>query len=154
MRLWQLTNTRYLLGVPGVVDALNQQLDPVKRRFRVLTAFNLVKAGSDSVTAAISTNGAFAILEFTGALPRAQLFANWRTNTNEDAILQELNNLAFDPHQTVLVAGEIPAPPLNTLTNQSAGTVEITHYEPKRIELSASANLPSVLLLNDRIAPN
>ncbi|MBI4326782.1 MAG: hypothetical protein HY674_16200 [Chloroflexi bacterium] len=154
LRLWQLTNTRYLLGVPGVVEALNEQLDPVKRRFRVQTAFNLVKAGSDGISAQISTNGTFAILEFTGALPRAQLFASWRTNTNDEATLQELTNPAFDPQQTVLVSGEIPAPPSSTLTNPSAGTVEITHYEPKRIELSANASLPSVLLLNDRIAPN
>ncbi|MEK7677799.1 MAG: hypothetical protein AAB676_18370 [Verrucomicrobiota bacterium] len=154
LRLWQLTNTRYLLGVPEVVEALNGQLDPVKRRFRVRTAFNLVKAGSDGVSAQITTNGAFAILEFTGALPRAQLFANWRTNTNDETTLQELIAPAFDPQQTVLVSGEIPAQPSNTSTNQSAGTVEIIRYEPKRIQLSANANLPSVLLLNDRIAPN
>ena len=41
-RRWELTNTRYLLGPTGYLDLLNSQLDPVRRRFRVVATFDVV----------------------------------------------------------------------------------------------------------------
>jgi hypothetical protein len=156
-RLWQLTSTRYVIGMSGFLDLLNAKFDPAQKRFRIAKTFDIVpKPGlaeaitAEHYTAVLSTNGRFALFEFTGALPRAKLFAHWQVNTNDDATLEQLKNPAFDPAQTVLVANDLPAPTATPSTNQSVGTVELAHYEPKLIQLDATVSAPSVLLLNDR----
>ncbi len=187
-RRWELSNTRYLLGPSAFVDALNQQLDPGKGRFRIATRFDLAaKTGldqsvpqSEQVTTVINTNGQLAVIDFTGALPRAKLYANWRVSTNDAAVLQDwsktiqqrvtkdlasalagqnmtdlatLHDLAeknFDPAQTVLLAEPLPAPG----TNQTVGEVKFESYAPKHIVLKATATSPCVLLLNDKFDPN
>src|SRR5262249_32316167 len=46
-RLWELTNTRYILGLAGpFADVLNQQLDSPHQRFKMLTAFSLSQTPS------------------------------------------------------------------------------------------------------------
>ncbi|HTI99395.1 MAG TPA: hypothetical protein VL527_10980 [Dongiaceae bacterium] len=183
-RKWELTNTRYILGLAGFADFLNQQLDPVKQRFRVAETFNLGMRSPgqqfsswQDITAKPDTNGIYGLIEFTGALPRAKLYAQWETNspaelsgfstngldaldlktlasvgTNDFVTLQKLAARDFDPHQKVLVADAVPAPVAGT--NQDAGTVEFTSYAPKDVVLKAQATTPAVLLLNDRYAPN
>ena len=160
-RRWQLTNTRYLLGAAGFLDVLNQQIDPVQHRFRIATRFDIAPKpgidnprGLDELTAVIKPDGQYAVFDFTGALPRAKLYANWQVNTNDQATLNKLASAEFDPTQTVLVADPMPAPGPASATNQDAGTVEFTSYAPKRIVLQAKAAVPAVLLLNDRFDPN
>jgi hypothetical protein len=160
-RRWQLTNTRYLLGAAGFLDVLNQQIDPVQHRFRIATRFDIAPKpgidnprGLDELTAVIKPDGQYAVFDFTGALPRAKLYANWQVNTNDQATLTKLASAEFDPTQTVLVADPMPAPGPASATNQDAGTVEFTSYAPKRIVLRAKAAVPAVLLLNDRFDPN
>ena len=156
-RLWQLTSTRYVIGMTGFLDLLNAKFDPAQKRFRIAHTFDIVpkpglaeSSSADQLTAVLSTNGQFALFEFAGALPRAKLFAHWQVSTNDDATLQQLKSPAFDPAQTVLVANDVPAPDPATSTNQPGGTVEFAHYEPKVIQLDATVAAPSVLLLNDR----
>ena len=154
-RKWQLTNTRYLLGISGdfTDQLLNGQLDPVGRRFREVFAFGLSqeKAGAPIV---VETNsaGPFALIELTGALPRAKLYSQWQVNTNDDTTLATLANPAFDPAQTVVVSSAIPSPVAGT--NSHAGTVDFVNYSPKRIQLKASVAQPAVLLLNDKFDPD
>jgi len=159
-RLWQLTNTRYLLGMTGLLNQLNGQLDPSQHRFKIQTTFNLIpKPGltevtkAEHLTAAPATNGKFALFEFTGALPRATLFGQWRVNTNDAATLEELQNPNFDPAQTVFVSNELPPAPHAT-NSPTAGTVQFARYEPKFIQVHAENTAPSVLLLNDRFHPD
>lgn len=160
LRLLQLTNTRFLLGIAGEsVNLLNQQLDPVQRRFRLHRAFALAPKGTNAtqatdLTAVPVPNGPLGLIEFTGALPRARLYANWQVNTNDQAMLKELADPAFDPWQTVLVTGELPAPRPASATNQAAGSVEFKSYAPKLVELEADAMSTCVLLLNDKFDPN
>jgi hypothetical protein len=152
-RLYELTNTRFVVGTGGnFAEALNQVFDPQKRRFRAHTSFNLFFRNPEARTigARVEENGPFALVEFTGALPRAKLFTQWQTSTNEQATLDKLTDPAFDPHQVVLVADSIPSP---GATNATPGTVEIVSYAPKRVELKANATAPSVLLLNDKFDP-
>jgi hypothetical protein len=163
-RRWQLTNTRYLLGAAGFVPVLNQDIDPVQHRFRIATTpqgeslrFDIAPkpgianpTGLDELTTVIRPEGQFAVIEFTGALPRASLYADWQVNTNSEATLKLLASPDFDPTKRVLVADPLPAPTPGGLTNPSAGTVEFTSYAPKRIVLQAKARCPAVLLLNDR----
>jgi hypothetical protein len=159
-RLWELSNTRYFLGMTGFLTFLNQQLDPVHQRFRVHTAFHiLAKPGVQQVsriedlTAQIAPDGLYAVFEFEGALPRARLFHNWSVPDDPDeptGILQRLIDPEFDPHQTVLVGPETAIPAPSASGSNPGGIVEFVHYEPKRIRLRAQTDTPAILLLNDR----
>jgi len=159
-REWQLTNTRYLLGAAGYLDVLNQQLDPGQHRFRILQRFEVVpKPGIlqpqrlEELTAVPDQNGRYALFDFTGVLPRAKLYANWRVSTNDDANLKTLADSNFDPEKTVLISTpqkDLPA----VATNENNGTVEFKSYSPKQIVFTASTTAPSVLLLNDKYDPN
>jgi hypothetical protein len=157
VRLLELTSTRFVFGLAGgFVEALNQQLDPALKRFRAHTLFTLeqAKAGAAVVTRT-NASGPFALIEFTGALPRAKLFAHWQVVTNDADALSTLAATNFNPAQTVLVSSPLPVPaPAPTATNQPAGAVEYVSYAPKDIQLKATAAGPSVLLLNDKHDPN
>ena len=156
VRRWQLTNTRFLLGAAGYVEVLNQQLDPAKRRFRVVTPFAVEpKPGIgtytklEELTAVPNSTGPMALIEFTGALPRAKLYSDWQVNTNDQQTLSQLASAAFDPEQTVLVSDALVPPKQGPGTN-APGSVNIVSYAPKRIQLQAKATAPAVLLLNDK----
>ncbi len=160
-RRWELTNTRYLLGAAGFQGLLNQQIDPIQRRFQVATRFDIIpRPGVQNptslaeLTAVIKPNGQYAVFEFAGALPRAKLYADWQVSTNDSVTLTNLANAEFNPVQTVLVAEPLPAPGPGSVTNQNVGTVEFADYAPKRIALQAQVGCPAVLLLNDRFDPN
>jgi hypothetical protein len=164
-RRWQLTNTRYLLGWSGFLDALNQQIDPVQHRFRIVTRFDIAlkpnvstfTGTGDELTAVINPDGQYALFEFTGALPRAKLYSNWQVSTNDQVTLTNLASAEFDPERAVLVANaSVPTPPAaSSLTAQpSTNSVEFASYAPKRIVLRANASSPALLLLNDKYEPN
>ena len=160
-RRWQLTNMRYLLGPAGALQMLNQQSDPIQHRFRIVARFDIVAkpgipnpTGWDELTAVIRPDGQYAVFDFTGALPRARLYANWQVSTNDPVTLEKLASIEFYPAQTVLVADPLPTPSAGSMTNQSTGNVDFAEYAPKRIVLQAKAAGPAVLLLNDRFDPN
>lgn len=164
-RYWQLSNTRYLFGVQmqlntplglrSYVDLLNDQLDPQARRFRLKSAFNVSQAGPDSaINAVLNEKGPFALIEFTGALPRTKLYVDWQGQPDLPTTLSKLAEPGFDPEQTVLLTGPASLPEHAPGTNATPGTVEITSYAPKQIKLKADAQSPCVLLLNDRYHPD
>ncbi|MEI2725311.1 MAG: hypothetical protein V9H26_17860 [Verrucomicrobiota bacterium] len=178
LRRWELTNTRYLLGPTVFLDFLNQQFDPGGNRFRVARQFDLAaKPGAaatgpraEQITTVLHTNGQLAVFEFTGALPRARLYANWKVSTNDPvqlqawvkgiqprvpaewatalaaqtdadlATLHELADKTFDPAQTVLLAEPLPGAPG---TNQHPGDVKFASYAPKHIVLTAAVKCAS-----------
>jgi hypothetical protein len=112
--------------------------------------FYQTRAGGPILTRT-NAQAQFALIEYTGALPRAKLYSNWQVSTNDDTTLQTLRSLEFDPAATVLVAEPVSAP---AATNVAPGTVEFASYAPKRISLKAKATAPSVLLLNDKYDAN
>ena len=169
-RHWQLTDTRYLLGPANFLESLNEQLDPVQRRFRILQHFDVApKPGVDAqelndqlqhgefhgekLTAVPSDNGPYALFDFTGALPRARLYSDWQVSTNDTITLQTLASKDFDAWKTVLVSTPLPPAPALNATNKNSGTVEFKSYAPKHIVFDAKAGAPSVLLLNDKFDP-
>src|SRR5262249_33312064 len=143
VRNWELSNVRYLLGPIGI-EGIMKQLDHGQDRLRVATRFNIVpKPGATATddpeqwTAVTDPNGAFALFEFTGALPRAKLYSTWQTNLNDSSTLQALQSPTFDPSQSVLVSSAIP--PSSTNSSAQAGSVEFLSYAPKRLELQCKA---------------
>jgi hypothetical protein len=158
-RLWELTNTRYILNAASVAPLLNKQAD-ASHSFRVRTFLNVVrKQGLTAIedfgdyTAVPDGQGAYALIEFTDPLPRAKLYSHWQSPTNDDATLETLASHEFDPEHTVLVARDTPVGQPPGDPNLDPGTVTITDYQPKHVKLQANATTPAVLLLNDRITP-
>jgi hypothetical protein len=180
-RRWQLTNTRYLLGTAPLVQLLNQAFDPVQQRFRALMLFEIYQnAPGGPILTRTNDVGPYALMEFSGALPRAKLYTHWETvpydaatvnswlaekrsklppfmtsafsqiSTNDLAALQRLADRNFDPDQTVLLSE-----PLATAlsTNATPGTVQFVSYSPKHLRLKSNASSPTVLLLNDKYDP-
>jgi len=155
-REWMLTNTRYLLGPAGYLEVMNQQLDPVQHRFRIVQRFEVMaKPGIgqptrlEELTAVPTENGNYALFEFTGALPRAKLYGAWQVNTNDAVNLKQLGDLKFDPAGTVLISTSEPGLPA-AATNAESGSVEYVSYANKHIVLAAQSTAASVLLLNDK----
>ena len=95
-----------------------------------------------------------ALIEFTGALPRAKLYSNWQVSTNDAATLKLLADKNFDPQQTVLVSTPLPAAPAANSTNENSGTVDFKSYKPADIVFDAKSDTASVLLLNDKYDAN
>ncbi|MCX6903512.1 MAG: YfhO family protein, partial [Verrucomicrobia bacterium] len=153
LRSWQLMNTRYILALAGFTDAFNIQIDPQKKRFRNVLLFDITQRPGGGITAVTNTTGPFALVEFSGALPRARLYDQWQVSTNDDATLKRLVAPDFDPEQTVLVAENIPAAPA-AASNAAPATVEFLKYTPRQFSLRARAATPTVLLVNDRYDPN
>ncbi len=155
VRMWQLANVRYYFGIAGsFVDSLNQQIDPEKKRFKVLTPFAITQENrSGPYLVQTNSTGPFALIEFTGALPRVKLYPDWQVVTNDVATLKQLADPAFDPFKTVLVANSITAAITNSSTNLNMGSVQFTSYHPKRVELMAKVETSSILLLNDKFDP-
>jgi hypothetical protein len=162
-RLWQLTATRYVLGMKAYLEILNKRIDPGSERFRVHSAFDFVPknqaagsggGGDGAFTTLIHTNGNFAIFEFTGALPRFGLISDWQVMTNDAAALAQLLNPGFDPSRTVLLAEPLEPAPAATPAQTPPGQVSVTSYAPKRIELQAQSSQPALLLINDKYDPD
>jgi hypothetical protein len=179
-RLWELTNTRYLLGPAALLDLFNEQFDPGRQRFRIVQRFTIaLKPGVnefhqrlEELTAVPKDNGDYALIEFTGALPRAKLYSNWQVSTNDVATLKTLVSTNFDPWQMVLVSTPLPGVPVANATDQNSSTVDFKRYvpddpvfkgkinglwkqsgycyAPKDIMFDVKTTPPSVLLLNDR----
>jgi hypothetical protein len=188
LRRWELSNTRYLLGPTALLDLLNQQLDTGKSRFRIATRFDpLAKPGTtgqrlEQITTAINTNGQFAVFDFTGALPRAKLYANWKVSTNNPTLLQDWaksfqarglsqemsSALVAQPVADLATLHELAdkefdpgqmvllaeSLPVPPGNNQNPSEVRFVSYAPKHIVLATKASAPCVLLLNDKYDPN
>lgn len=159
IRMWELTNTRYLMGDKETILSFFQALEPGKQRARVVLTFDAtLKPGAnpqgprpEDIVWVQNEGGRFGIVEFTGALPRVFLAPSWRENVTDEQALAELASPAFDPHGTVLLSGKagLPtAPPTNF-----QGSVEITSYSPRKIALSASNSAPAMLVYNDKFSP-
>jgi len=154
-RLWRLTNTRYILGDARLTEVLNEFTNPPNSFRTVMRMETTLKPEVSQVedagdlTVQTNSQGPLALIEYTRALPRTKLFANWREADDRDA-LQTLNSQAFDPEKCVLIATNTPLRQAPSNPAADAGTVELTQYQPKDLILQANAKTPAVLLLNDR----
>jgi hypothetical protein len=166
-RLWQLSNTRYVLGdktfrlpanppaeVP-TIDFLNRFVSPDGSPFTVVTNFDIVPKGAtatgpEDFTAIGNPNGRFSLYEFTGALPRTLLFSNWQVNANDQSTLMTLTQTNFNPRTSALAMSLGPFPPNGT---NNPGTATITTYQPRLVEISADVKTPAFLVLFDRYDP-
>ncbi len=151
-RRWELTNTRYLLGPAGFLGVLNEQLDPAQHRFRIVQRFDIVpKPGIEQVTqyteltAATADNGAIALFDFTGALPRAKLYSDWQVCTNDPAAVRRW----LDGISQHLLPGESfgALTNLNPADQAALETLTDPHFDPAKTVL-VSTPLPVAPVTN------
>jgi len=156
-RHWQLTSTRYIVGLSAYEPALNS-IAPGK--FKVHSRYTFApKPGvtqprlPEEVTLQPKEDGPIALFEHVNPLPRAKLFTQWQISTNTQETLKKLADPSFDPHAAVLLSDTLPSSAPPAVSNAAPGTVEIIHYEPKRINFKANATAPSMLLMTDKFDP-
>jgi hypothetical protein len=161
IRLWQLTNTRYILASASGVDLLNQRGARINASFHIHSFYNIVRKPDliqpddvGDLTVEEGNKGAFALIEFSNALPRVKLYSNWAVPANDADALATLARPDFDPEKIVLVSPETPVPQPAASPGADAGSATITDYHPKFVQIQADAKAPSILLFNDRIAPD
>jgi hypothetical protein len=154
-RHWELTNTKYFLAPAPLAPAL------ASRGFRPALGFDLkpkpgvtaVQDYAELTAEPDNSNPQFVVLDYTNALPRAQLYSSWKVNTDDQAVLQTLVSTNFNPHASVILDEPVSISAI-AATNQSAGSVEITNYAPRHVTLDAHATSPCILLLNDKYDAN
>ena len=163
-RLWELTNTRYLLGWADGIDEFNTLFDPVQRRFKVKLRYALaLKPGLvapapstaladaiQSYTAVKSENGPLALIEFSGALPRAKFYSMWETATDDRMVLDRIQSTDFNPTTSVV----IPNVPPPAQASDGKDEVSFETYTAKHLVLKCKSGVPGILLLNDRWHPD
>ena len=149
-RLWELTSTRYILGLADpFASLLNRLIDPERQRFRQVTNFSVGQNRAAGFPPQPVMNGVFGLTEFQGAMPRANIFGRWAV-TEDVETLQVLANPTFEPTNLVLVAS---ANPVSQPSQEELATVSnlvVKAYSPKRIELASTADGPTVVMLNDK----
>ncbi|HEY3855309.1 MAG TPA: hypothetical protein VGO67_13030 [Verrucomicrobiae bacterium] len=155
LRLWKLTNTRYIFADARLEPLLNQLAQPQNSFHTIMRMDMVIKTNVTQVedagdmTVQINTNGPWALIEFPGALPRCKLYSNWEA-ADDQSTLQKLVSPWFDVDKTVLVATNTPLAEKSTAGGADPGTVKISNYESKHVTLLAEAKTPAVLMLNDR----
>jgi len=154
LRQLELTSTRYLLGNSYVFAGEAGTLLGATNQFSVMKRFDLVEipGRTNEFVISTNTNGLMALMSFKGALPRAGLFANWRSGLSDDVVLATLPRPSWDPHQEVLIAEKIPAPESGD-TNATVMSARYMSYDPKHLVIQAEAETSTVLLLNDKHHP-
>lgn len=160
-RLWELTSTRYLVGMTNYLAVLNQQLDPGRERFQIASRFDfMLKENAipnatklEDIAVVEHSSGQFGIIEFTGALPKAKRYADWIVLTNQQAALNRLAEPQFDPAETVVVMDKDVKPPAE-VAQRNDGAATIESYHPKAIRIQTTGSRDGVLLYNDRYHPH
>ncbi len=152
--LWELTSTRYLLGNSFQFAKDLDRLAGTTNQFTVLRRFEIepVIGHTNAYTATISTNGHFALVSFDGALPRAGVYAYWRSGMPDNEILATLPRSDWDPHREVLISEEIPSPE-SPDANATVTPARYLSYDPKHVVIETDAKTSTVLLLNDKHHP-
>ncbi len=137
---------------PVYRNAPNAVLDPVQRRFHVLSMLEVVMAGEASGQLQVRgvPEGSIAFMKFDGALPRAKLYADWRVVSDDAAARALVFSRSFSPQfQVALRTSDIPQPERPAETDQLP-LVKIKTLSANRVELDVpSLEHNAVLLLTN-----
>ena len=156
---YQLTNTRYILGPANFGDYWNQRVPqaPIQllMRFSVQPKPGyLIATNLGQLTAVADPYGPYAVFDFPSALPRAKLYTHWGIDTNGPAAMEKILSPDFNLHTNVLVAGDVPAASSTNADTPPDSAVQIVHYAPKDVVLTANAPASSVLVLSSHFHPD
>ena len=168
-RLWELTGTRYLLGMAEAVDQLNRMFPlseatssdstdaPRTLPFGIRYRFDLRPRPGTRGPPTLNTleihespTGMLALIEYERALPRAVRHHNWESLAEGKAVLDRLASPEFDPHQSVVVFNDRES----RTGTVASGSATIADYHPRRIVVRTEGGQPGILLYNDRYHPH
>ena len=149
-RFWELTSTKYLLGLSqGVTEILNDQFDPKQKRFKILKNFSI----DNNYKSINSQTGPFSVIEFSGALDRIKIYDQWEVIADDKETLKKLSEPFWNPQKSVIVNSPIPSSKaMNDIL--STPSISLVSYAPKKIILSATSSVPAIVLLNDNYDSN
>lgn len=165
VRYWELTGTRKLISLAGVASALNEAWAPAQKRFSELVPFTLKQTSPPRhYLARTNQEGPFALMEFSGAIPRLALYKHWEVTPSDEITLSKLSDVMFDPAQTLLVdeqsamdasgAGEKSILPPCTNNREPFAQLEYESYSPLKFTVNLKGVVrDSILLVNDRYSP-
>ena len=165
LRRWELTGARKLITLAGMAPALNEAWDPSKKRFSELAAFTLKQTNPPRhLLAETNREGPFALVEFSGAVPRLALYNHWEVALSNQLTLARLGSEDFDPSHTLLVDGESTMRissegektvlPLCSSEPKPFERLEYETYSPLRFTVDIKGvTQDSILLINDRYNP-
>lgn len=140
-RLWQITNTRYVLGP---VDSLQGLLD--HSAFAPVLFFDVIGGRLIPAQQGRARN---VLVRFAGALPRALVYHNW-LKMDEEKALSMLASPEWAPERTLLVSDDVDSRP----TQRPPSPAEIVSYGRTRIEVKVELDQAGVLLVNDKYDPD
>ena len=96
------------------------------------------------------------ILKFKSGLPRYSLAGDWET-VPDDAVCRRLAAFDFNPEKKALIAPNtvknLPAPSGKQGSASASSRIDVVEYRPWKVELKASAEVPSILLDIDKYEP-
>ncbi len=84
------------------------------------------------------------IYEYTDAFPRAFLASNYIVSRNDDQTIKDLFSPELNRRETLVLESEPGIRP-----QAGAGKADIKVYEPNRVEIHTSAQVPKLLFLSD-----
>ncbi len=143
IRLWQLTNTRFVLGpIEAFEKILEHPAIEVDTRFAITGGRILVNERRP---------GQFALIRFNGCLPRALVYHEWEF-LEQEKTLQTLTSTEWNPFRTLLVSDK-PKPKVMP-SNREPTRVNITDYGRTRVEIETETEADGILLLNDKYNPD
>lgn len=140
LRMWALTNTRFVVGSSKNMDRLRRHPD-----FETEFEFNVSNKGFERVV----SGGQNLLLRYKRALPRALVYHSWDV-IDDAAALATLASPQWSPESNVLVSTGIE--PRQAENGWSAASINV--YKRTRIEIETDIPEEGVLLLNDRHDPD
>lgn len=142
VRLWQLTNSKYILGPTSWTDNLLKN-----NAFKLVMSFNMDRRGG--IIPAGYSGGQVSLVEFKGALPRVLVYYNWKPISEENAIAA-LTDKHWNPGDTLLVNGDIVA----SDGNGAPVMVKSILHKPQKVTVTVDLKKDGILLLNDKYDPD
>ena len=128
LRMWRFSSVKYLLGPAAFEKQLAGQ---VKKVF----AYNLAASSDNEIQIIPDPNGAQAVFELLGSVPRYALLTGFEPASGEQA----LNRLTGNGP---LLSGQIQSP------------AEVIRYRPGRVELKTQSGAPGMLRAAERWDPD
>ena len=127
-------------------------LDMLNVRYLVAQDLELVTVEADSPGRFLKRQqGDLTVYENTAALPPAYVVHNTHTYGTTAEVIAALNDPAFDPRTTAILAGD-PGITLGKGLGAS-DTVEMAAYRPEQIDIAADLQSPGILVLADTYYP-
>lgn len=142
LRLWQLTNTRYL------VMSANSRMASVLEHpmLERVAGFNAVRG---RVVQDQSESAQHIVARFDGALPKALLYYE-AEEVSSGQLLQRMADPGWSPAKSVLTPVGLSGVHNGDMR---PSPVRIVDYEPREVSIEVDAQEDGVLLLNDRYDP-